>query len=237
MGFFTTGTAKESSGGALTGAKTKPVVKAGVKLPKMIPTKLFKVPVPRDCVAGDEFRAELDGVDTILKVPADFNHTRGTRITHTVRGDDDLVITSTLPYVPGYEIVVTKPVVYGVVMAPNLTVHDLIQQAQDQLTSQAILVNCNAVLGVSFSVTTDEKDKTPVVFAFGTPCVVMEGTKLPAVLPTRGGDTVTTTATSEDGSRKLPPKEESKEPEDESDVELPSDYDSDATSTADEVVM
>lgn len=239
MGFFTAGTAKQSTGGALTSAKTKPAVKSNVRLPKMTPTKLFKVPVPRDCVAGDQFRAELDGVDTILTVPPDFNHVRGTRITHTVRGDDDLVVTSTMPYVPGYDIVLSKPIVYGVVMAPNLEVQDLIQQAQDQLTSQAILVNCNAVLGINFSVTTDDKDKTPVVFAFGTPCVLMEGSGTPAMSRSaRAGDTVTTTAMSDDDEpRKRPPKEpeEAKEPEGESDLD--SDYDSDAESTADEVVM
>lgn len=68
-------------------------------------------------------------------------------------------------------------------MAPNLEIGDLVQQAQDQLTSQAMQLDCNAVLGMQFSVTTDGKDKTPVIFAFGTPCVVLQSASMPALAP------------------------------------------------------
>jgi len=68
-------------------------------------------------------------------------------------------------------------------MAPNLAIGDLVQQAQDQLTSQAMLLDCNAVLGMQFSVTTDGKDKTPVIFAFGTPCVVLQSASMPNIAP------------------------------------------------------
>jgi len=179
MGFNTSGTANFATSGMNQGGETAPAVRPNVKLPKLTPTKTYKIPVPRDCVAGDEFRAELDGVDTILKVPDDFTHVRGTRIIHTVRGDDDQIIASTLPTVPGYEIVLAKPIVYGCVMAPAMPVGELVQQAQDQLTSQAMANNCNAVLGMHFSITTDGKEKTPVVAAFGTPCVVLPSASLP----------------------------------------------------------
>ena len=230
MGFFTSGTAKERFGGMLTGGKINPTVKA--KLPKLTPTKSFKIPVPRDCVAGDEFRAELDGVETILKVPPNFSHTKGARITHTVRGDDDFVITSTLPTVPGHEIVLSMPVVYGCVTAPDLEVQELVQQAQDQLTSLAIASNCNAVLGIHFSVTVDDTMKTPVVFAFGTPCVLLdESTGRAPTSSVRGaGDPVATTTLSDDEGaatvkssknlkKSLKKYEEVKEPEYDSDDE------------------
>jgi len=111
MGFFTAGTAKQTVSGALKSGETAPAIKGNVKLPKLKPSKVFKIRVPRDCKAGDQFRAELDGVDTILTVPDDFTHVKGTRVIHTVRGDDDQIIASTLPVVAGYEIVYSKPVV------------------------------------------------------------------------------------------------------------------------------
>ena len=227
MGFFTSGKGREMVGGTLAGGEIAPTVKT--KLPELTPSKTYKVPVPRDCVAGDEFRAELDGYDTILKVPANFSHMKSTRITHMVRGDDDLIVASTLPTVPGYEIVLSKPVVYGCVVTSQFGVQDLLQQAQDQLTSLAIACNCNAVLGIHFSVTTD--GAVPVVFAFGTPCVILEGTSgLPPTSAARGaraGDSVTTMTMTDDEEvaaynttnkkKKKQQFEEVKEPEYESD--------------------
>jgi hypothetical protein len=89
-------------------------------------------------------------------------------------------------------IVLAKPVAFGSVSfsyhnhqvgpqslgpQPGDQVGRLMQEAQEQLMRQAVDVDCNAILGLSFTVTNDSwgeygNHKLVIVTACGTPCVV-----------------------------------------------------------------
>jgi hypothetical protein len=179
---------KSATSGTLKGAYVKPLDNVELPPSDLKPTKVYKVKVPKSVKPGGQFNYKLDEEKVVLTLPVTFDHMKMTVYSHTVRGTLDEVVCSTLPSVPGYEIVVSKPIVYGCVAStfvdspysgkPTLSSHvsKMIQQAQDQITSLAIEHNCNAVLGAHFSVSNDTSSadiNRVVVSCFGTPCVIM----------------------------------------------------------------
>jgi uncharacterized protein YbjQ (UPF0145 family) len=102
--------------------------------------------------------------------------------------DPTKVYASTLPAIPGMAIVMAKQIVFGSVSysytnptsvagQPGEHVGRLMQEAHEQVLMQAAGMDCNAVLGMTFTVTTDSwgesgYNKIVIVTACGTPCVV-----------------------------------------------------------------
>ena len=92
--------------------------------------------------------------------------------------------------IPGMDIIHSKEIVYGSVSVYSDSmgrhIHELghlIQKATDAARREAINQGCNAVLGMTYNVANDSsgqygENKTVIVTAVGTPCVVV---KSPAV--------------------------------------------------------
>ena len=104
----------------------------------------------------------------------------------------DKVFATTLPTLPGFEVVQSKPIIWGSVsFSFHAGSHDqqimgkkvgqLMQEAQSKILEQVLEHGCNAVLGMTFNVTNDSSgerghQKLVIVTACGTPCVVMPTT-------------------------------------------------------------
>ena len=125
--------------------------------------KPHKITIPKGLKAGDNFRFAVN-----------------------IDGTQD-VYASTLHTIPGMDIIHAKAVVYGSISVYNYSqgsqsaarqVGGLIQRATDAVRREAIEQGCNAVLGITYNVTNDSsgeygREKTVVVTATGTPCVVV----------------------------------------------------------------
>ena len=97
--------------------------------------------------------------------------------------DNTRVICSNLPTVPGHEIVLAKPIIWAADCAglppsirdASIRVQEeagsLLQKVQAQLIQQAIQQGCNAVLGVTFNVSSETFGRVQVTM-LGTPCFV-----------------------------------------------------------------
>jgi uncharacterized protein YbjQ (UPF0145 family) len=110
------------------------------------------------------------------------------------------VITSTLPAVPGMVIFQAKPIIWGSVshsyssgggvkgqQSMGQMVGELMQEAQSEIMEQAVLAECNAVLGMTYNVTNDSSSgehssyKVVIVTVCGTPCIVVPAAEQPMV--------------------------------------------------------
>ena len=112
------------------------------------------------------------------------------------------VIASTLPYVPGMEIVEAKPIIYGSVShifaawgnkESAKKVGVLMKEAQEEILKVAIRVGCNSVLGMTFNVTNDSsghngRQKLVIVNDYGTPCNIVK--KAEATMPIVEADAI-----------------------------------------------
>ena len=93
--------------------------------------------------------------------------------------DHTRVICSNLPTVPGHEIVLAKPIIWAADCAGSPPTRSwvqekagsLLQKVQAQLIQQAIQQGCNAVLGVTFNVSSETYGGVQVTM-LGTPCFV-----------------------------------------------------------------
>jgi hypothetical protein len=182
----------ESMGGTLKGAYAPPL--DGVELPELTlkPSKVYNVRPPAGgvkCVPGMQFRRKVDNEMVTVTIPEGFDILKAGRFKYTRVGDVDKVIATTLPMVPGYDVALSKPIVFGCETKifddrgysgkPTLAkiIAQLTQDAQNQLNSLAIEHDCNAVLSVQFSVAmsheADGKGCKVAVTCFGTPCVIV----------------------------------------------------------------
>lgn len=111
----------------------------------------------------------------------------GDDFSFTVKIDETKdVYASTLHCIPGMDIIHSKEIVYGSVSVYSDSmgrhIHELghlIQKATDAARREAILKGCNAVLGMTYNVANDSsgqygENKTVIVTAVGTPCVVVK---------------------------------------------------------------
>ena len=207
----------ESTGGTLKGAYAEPL--KGVELPEtngLKPSIVYNVKAPPGkCLPGTQFVRKLHGEEVHLTVPEGFDRLKAGRFKYTHLGDVDKVIATTLPTVPGYEMALAKPIVYGCetqifddrgfsgkpTVAKVIT--KLTQDAQNQVNSLAIEQDCNAVLGMQFNVAMSHPpttDKTTTlckvaVTCFGTPCVIVPSANVPQTLSSSSSSSSTTKKT------------------------------------------
>jgi uncharacterized protein YbjQ (UPF0145 family) len=185
---------RELSGGTLKGGYAP---RLNVVQPRRLKCKKkYNIPVPKDKRAGDTMSVTIEGKRIELTIPAKFSHSQQIAFTYVHPGDVDKVIASTLPTVPGHEIVLSKPIIWGSVSFSFLDlgrkgqehtgqqVGNLMQEVQEHLQSTAIDKGCNAVLGINFNVTharSGERGNRSVliVTAYGTPCSVIPSENLP----------------------------------------------------------
>ena len=182
----------ESLGGTLKGAYAPPL--DGVELPELNlkPSKVYNVRPPGGggkCVPGMQFRRKVGDEMVTVTIPEGFDIMKAGRFKYTRVGDVDKVIATTLPMVPGYDVALSKPIVFGCETKifddrgysgkPTLAkiIAQLTQAAQNQVNSLAIEHDCNAVLSVQFSVAMSNeasgKGCKVAVTCFGTPCVIV----------------------------------------------------------------
>jgi uncharacterized protein YbjQ (UPF0145 family) len=186
------------SGGTLVGAYGSPL--PGVHLPEPrdpeppLQTFDFEAVVPRDKRGGQKMVALIKGEKITLDIPIGMKSGDRFRFQRNVSRTIVItrhVIASTLPTVPGMIIAQAKPIIWGSVshafgagstgsgqQAMGRMVGTLMQDVQTQIMEQAVLVGCNAVLGMNFNVTNDSSGeygsfKLVIVTVYGTPCTVV----------------------------------------------------------------
>lgn len=192
---------KIATGGSLQGAFAPSIAEVPEEnLPSMNKLKTYSAIVPQT------FRGVSDGLTTmsctingatkILKIPEGLKKGDSFTFTHT-KPEYDKVFTSTLPMVPGMEIVQAKPIIWGSVsysfsrgsdnqQVMGGKVGQLMQEAQAKILEQVLQHRCNACLGMTFNVTNDSSgergnQKLVIVTACGTPCVVVPTTTALAI--------------------------------------------------------
>jgi uncharacterized protein YbjQ (UPF0145 family) len=201
-----TGSSRHEESGSLQGAYAPPL--PGLTIPEPpLGAKKFKLKIPEGKKTGDAIVVNVDGKTVRVFVPSGTNPVTGRNykpgdyITWSRPGETEKVIASTLPTVPGMEIVQAKPIIWATAshayfrsnwndqseqtsMAKG--VGDLLQRAQEALLKKCIDVGCNAVLGMTITVTNDSSgergnSKIVIVTVCGTPCSLLPMQTLPAV--------------------------------------------------------
>jgi uncharacterized protein YbjQ (UPF0145 family) len=166
--------------------------------------RTFRITIPAGYGPGNVFSLTIAGKQRMVKIPPREQLTpedikEGT-FTLYMEDEDDAVskiIASTLPTVPGMEIVESRPIIWGSVshtfpagsynqQSMGKVVGSLLQDAQRQILEETVKANCNAVLGMSFNITNDSsgengRQKLVIVTACGTPCTVMSMASPPVV--------------------------------------------------------
>jgi len=157
------------------------------KLPSLNREKVLGARVPASVQGVTNGKQLLtinfDGKEHKVTIPAGLK--AGDAFKFNVKySEGDKVYTSTLPSLPGMEIVEAYPVIFGSVSLSHRGGHmgagnvsELMNDAKEKLIEQCMKVNCNAVLGISFTVTNDSSGergeyKIVLVTCCGTPCVV-----------------------------------------------------------------
>jgi uncharacterized protein YbjQ (UPF0145 family) len=186
-----TGSSRQHSGGSLEGAYAPVVV--GVTLPAIPGEKKdFKITVPEGKKGGMTMRVEARGKTVDVEIPTWAKP--GDSFRYTSPAEIEKVYASTLPYIPGMEVIQSKPIVWGSVSHTFLTssgeavkgqqmmgatVAKLMQAAQSAILEQAITSGCNGVLGMNYNVTTDsnQRVKQVIVTCCGTPCLLVASAK------------------------------------------------------------
>jgi uncharacterized protein YbjQ (UPF0145 family) len=177
--------------GTLKGAYPPPIRHETSSRPPPLQVRSFEVTIPPGHGPGNVFAFVIEGRKHSVTVPA--GKKAGDKIMYTYKVVDlTKVYASTLHALPGMAIVSAKPIVFGSVSYAFLVVSTgisgqlsmgqqvgrLMQEAQDEILRQAIELECNAVLGMSFTVTNDSsgdagRSKLVIVTVCGTPCVIM----------------------------------------------------------------
>jgi len=180
---------KQTSTGTLTSNSPKPL-ESNIdkqKLPSLNREKVLGARVPASVQGVTNGKQLLtinfDGKEHKVTIPPGLK--AGDAFKFNVKySEGDKVYTSTLPSLPGMEIVEAKPVIFGSVSLSHRGGHmgagnvsELMNDAKEKLIEQCMKVNCNAVLGISFTVTNDSSGergeyKIVLVTCCGTPCVV-----------------------------------------------------------------
>lgn len=180
---------KQTATGTLTSAAPKPLENNidKDKLPSLNREKVLGARVPasvQGVTNGKQLLTiKFDGKEHKVTIPAGLK--AGDAFKFNVKySEGDKVYTSTLPSLPGMEIVEAYPVIFGSVSLSHHGGHmgagnvsELMNDAKEKLIEQCMKVNCNAVLGISFTVTNDSSGehgryKVVLVTCCGTPCVV-----------------------------------------------------------------
>ncbi|EJK67138.1 hypothetical protein THAOC_11872 [Thalassiosira oceanica] len=128
----------------------------------------------------------VDGKPYSVLIPAGLRP--GDQFAFTITNDETPdVLVSTLHVIPGYDTLQSKSIIYGSISVYNWSqssqgaaqqVGNLIEKVTDAIRAQALDQGCNAVLGIAYNVTNDSsgeygREKTVVVTATGTPCIVV----------------------------------------------------------------
>ena len=180
------------SGGSLEGAYPPPVANVPeANLPSNA-TKTFKATVSkakkRPTTGAETMQVMVKGKQMTIRIPAGLR--AGDTFNFPVTAPEtDKVYASTLPALPGMEVVAAKPIIYATVSvsfwASSMNqqsmggkIASMMQEAQTKMLQTAIDERCNAVLGMTFNVTNDSSgehgnNKMVIVSAYGTPCVVV----------------------------------------------------------------
>ena len=180
---------KQTSYGTLQSAEPKPLENNidKQKLPSLNREKVLGARVPasvQGVTNGKQLLTiKFDGMEHKVTIPPGLK--AGDAFKFNVNyAESDKVYTSTLPSLPGMEIVEAHPMIFGSVSLSHQGGHmgagnvsELMNDAKEKLIEQCMKVNCNAVLGISFTVTNDSSGehgryKVVLVTCCGTPCVV-----------------------------------------------------------------
>jgi len=203
---------KVSFSDTLGGASTPPL--AGVRIPNILPTeKLYKIKVPKNKKAGQECSVTIAGQSFTVKIPPGKKQNDSFEISvpditniyastvHTLPG---MVVLMAKPiiftvvaeafYVDGGNTSSSDFAEAFYVDGVNSSSVDLnglakklgklIQQAQSKILQKAATCGCNAVLGISYTVSNDSSgesglQKVICVMASGTPCIVNTAEDMP----------------------------------------------------------
>jgi len=187
---------KVSFSDTLGGASTPPL--AGVKIPYILPTeKLYKIKVPKNKKAGQECSVTIAGQSFTVKIPPGKKQNDSFEISVP---DITNIYASTVHTLPGMVVLMAKPIIFTVVAEAFYVDGDnsssvdlnglakklgkLIQQAQSKILQKAATCGCNAVLGISYTVSNDSSgesglQKVICVMASGTPCIVNTAEDMP----------------------------------------------------------
>lgn len=192
---------KIANGGSLQGAAGPALAAVPEQnLPSLVKESKYTVRVPQTVNTPSDgnitMSCTVNGERHILKIPKGLK--RGDTFTFTrSRPELDKVFTSTLPSVPGMDIVQSKPIIWGSVsysfvrgsqnqQSMGNMVGKLLKDAQTKILEQVIEHRCNACLEMAFNVTNDSSgergnQKLVIVTAYGTPCIVVPSTQAHAV--------------------------------------------------------
>jgi len=187
---------KASYSDSLAGACTPPL--AAVKLPNIErKEKLYNVTVPKFKSGGQECTVTIAGQSFTVKIPPGKKENDSFTISVP---DITKIYASSLPTLPGLVVLMAKPIIFTVVAEAfyvdgvNSSSVDLnglakklgklIQQAQSKILQKAATCGCNAVLGISYTVSNDSSgesglQKVICVMASGTPCIVNTAEDMP----------------------------------------------------------
>jgi len=183
---------KASYSDSLAGASTPPL--AGVKLPNIgRKEKLYNVTVPKNKKAGQECSVTIAGQSFTVKIPPGKKQNDSFEISVP---DITNIYASTVHTLPGMVVLMAKPIIFGSVAEAYSTssasdfvalprkIGQLIQEAQSKILQKAVAYGCNAVLGISFTVSNDSSgdcglQKIVCVTASGTPCIVNTAEDMP----------------------------------------------------------
>jgi len=192
---------KIATGGSLQGAIAPSIsVVPEENLPSLNKPTTFKVTVPSSVVKPSDgsvtMRCNVNGTSKIIKIPEGLRQGDTFRFTES-KPEIEKIFTSTLPSIPGMEIIQSKQIVWGSVsysfyggsfdqQAMGNMVGKLMGDAQTKVMEQVIAQRCNACLAMAFNVTNDSSgergnQKLVIVTAHGTPCVVVPTTTVRAV--------------------------------------------------------
>lgn len=192
---------KVTSGGSLQGAYAPSITQVPREnLPSKNKKRTFAAHVP-DTVRGvtdgmTTMSVSIGGANKRIKIPKGLK--KGDKFTFSiVESEIEKVFASTLPTIPGMEVVQSKPIIWGSVahsfqagqhnqQVMGQRVGQLMQEAQSKILEQVLEHRCNAVLGMTFNVTNDSsgeygRQKLVIVTACGTPCIVVPTTTAIAV--------------------------------------------------------
>jgi len=192
---------KIATGGSLQGVAYPDIAQVPEEnLPSLGRSQAYTVKVPQSVVRPSNGTLTMGcvthGVRKIIKIPKGLKG--GETFTFTqIKSEAHKVFTSTLPSVPGMDIVQSKPIIWGSIsysfyrgssnqQAMGNMVGKLMQDAQAKIVEQVIQHRCNACLGMSFNVTNDSSgdrgnQKLVIITAQGTPCVIVPTTTARAV--------------------------------------------------------
>ena len=165
---------KVSHSDSLAGACTPPL--AAVKLPNIErKEKLYNVTVPKFKSGGQECTVTIAGQSFTVKIPPGKKENDSFTISVP---DITKIYASSLPTLPGLVVLMAKPMIFSVVAEAFYIDHGntssvdlnglskkvgkLIQEAQSKILQKAFACGCNAVLGISFTLSNDSSGRDHV---------------------------------------------------------------------------